>query len=77
MITFLAAFLRRLLWDASAFERYVRTGVAALGQLIQQGVVPIPQKYQWVGALVTAAALLIPAGEKNAPAQGETAPAGR
>lgn len=51
--------LKRLVWDESAFLGYVRVLVFLLGQAIDAGNVPFTEGFTWVGDLVSAAALLV------------------
>lgn len=61
-------FLRRLIWDETVFERWCRALLALLGEGLHEGVIPgvNGSKAWWVGLIVTASALLVPAGDKTA-----------
>jgi len=55
-------FLKRLFFDASIFERLVRTSAMVAGAAIASGEVPAPK---WAGVVAMGVAAFIPAGEKN------------
>jgi hypothetical protein len=65
MIPWFKELVKRLLFDASWPERWLRTLIAGAGGLVQAGQIPFPPKYTWVGSVIAAVALMIPAGEKN------------
>ena len=56
--------VKKLLWDASAFERYGRAVLLAIGGLAAAGQLPmwVPE---WIAAPLLLFAGLIGAGEKN------------
>lgn len=59
------SFLKRLLWDESAFERYGRAtlGAGALA-IATSGGIPTTKK-EWFSALAIFIALLVGSGQKN------------
>lgn len=58
-------FLKKLLWDEAAFERYSRAVFCTLGlTLVAIGKVPETKK-EWFGLLFVFIALLTGAGDKN------------
>lgn len=65
------AWIRRLLWDESAFERWGRVCIFAIGEGIRNGTVPVPPGWEKVGMALQALALLIAAGEKNVSTKGK------
>lgn len=67
MIPFFKAFWKMFLYDASFPERAARFVLALVGQFVASGgVAMIPPSWEWAGHVLTAGALLIGAGEKNA-----------
>ena len=57
-------FLKTILYDQSAFERYTRAIIGGLGMAVATNQLPIPPKY---AIPLVFLANLIGAGEKNAP----------
>jgi hypothetical protein len=60
--------LRNLLFDETAFVRFGRTLIFIAGQMLHEGIVPglNGAAAWWIGPFVSAAALVLGAGEKNA-----------
>lgn len=71
MIPWFQQFWHDFWYDQSWPERALRALVALVGQLGAQGVIPLPPKWAWAGNVLTAAALLINAGQKNPKPAGE------
>jgi hypothetical protein len=65
MINWGKLLITKILWDASWPERALRTIAFGLGEVLRTGQWVLPPKYGWVGGILQAAALFIPAGEKN------------
>lgn len=61
-------FLRKLLWDESAFERYGRGILIALAVALPQAGAGTGE-INWISVASALVAGLIGAGEKNAPAK--------
>lgn len=61
-------YLKKLLWDETAFERFGRAIVFGIGQAMQQGLLPTGDKGWYVGIVMQALALAVGAGDKNKPA---------
>lgn len=60
-------FFIRLWTDESFFERCIRMGMLFVGELVHNGVIPTGSSGfgYYAGMVIAAAAVFIPAGEKN------------
>ncbi len=61
-------FFLRLWTDESFFVRVIRVGLAGIGEMLHNGVIPTGTSGfgYYVGMVLTALALFIPAGQQNA-----------
>jgi hypothetical protein len=59
--------LKALFMDETAFVRFGRTAIFIGGQMLHEGVIPglNGSKAWWIGPFVSAAALVLGAGDKN------------
>lgn len=64
MIPYFQDLFNRILFDKTWPERAFRAGMVGFGQLYGSGLLS-SAKHPTLGILITAAALLIPAGQKN------------
>lgn len=65
--------LKGIFFDETAFVRFGRMFIFILGTMLHEGVIPQLNgaKAWWIGPFVSAAALLLGAGEKNQPTNGK------
>ena len=57
--------IKRLLWDQTAFERYGRAAILIVGGGIATGQMAVPEGYEWIGVVAMGLAGLIGAGDRN------------
>jgi hypothetical protein len=63
------AWIKKLLWDETAFERFGRALLFAIGQAMQQGLLPVEVGTTgwYIGILLQISAFTVGAGDKNKP----------
>jgi hypothetical protein len=61
------AIFKKLLWDEAYFQQYARAGAFLVGQLVLTGAIDFGKAGWWAAIPLTAAALFVRAGDRNAP----------
>jgi hypothetical protein len=59
--------LKKLFTDETAFVGYARFVLIGVGIAAATGSLPLPTRFEWIGAVIAGAGGFIRAGEKNDP----------